>query len=196
MTKKIDFYFDFGSPTTYLAWTQLPKIAKEAGATLIYRPVLLGGIFQATGNKSPAEVPSKGAWTKIDLLRFAARYGVPFAHNPHFPINTLHLMRGAIGFQLRKPTEFESYLATIFHAMWVDGLDLGNQAILAEVLQGGGVDPQEFLSLVNDADIKTKLKQDTEAAVERGLFGAPTIFVGDEMFFGQDRLDFAREALR
>lgn len=196
MKKQVDFYFDFGSPASYLAWTQLPAITEAAGAELHFRPILLGGVFQATGNRSPADVPSKSAWMKTDLARFSARYGVPFVHNPHFPINTLQLMRGAVGYQMRKPEVFDSYVATVFPAMWVDGLNLGDQAILADLLRRAGFDPQEFLALIQASDVKEKLRADTEAAVARGVFGAPTVFVGDAMYFGQDRIDFVKEALR
>jgi 2-hydroxychromene-2-carboxylate isomerase len=196
MKKCVDFYFDFGSPTTYLAWTQLPAIAAAAGAELNYHPILLGAIFQATGNRSPVAVPSKAVWMMKDLARFAARYRVPFSHNPHFPINTLHLMRGAIGYQMKKPELFNSYVATIFKAIWVDGLNLGDQATLAQLLQASGFDATEFLTLIQLPEVKEKLRTETEAAVQRNVFGAPTFFVGDEMFFGQDRLDFVQEALR
>lgn len=123
-SKAIDFYFDVGSPTAYLAWTQLPALAEKAGARLNYLPVLLGGVFQATNNRSPAETPAKGAWMIQDMLRFSRLYGVPFMNNPFFPINTLHLMRGATGLQLRQPALFESYLKTVFEAMWVHGQDM------------------------------------------------------------------------
>jgi 2-hydroxychromene-2-carboxylate isomerase len=196
MSKQVEFYFDFGSPTSYLAWTQLPRIVKEAGAELRMCPILLGGIFQATGNQSPNEIPGKGMWIKRDLQRFATRYGVPLLHNPHFPINTLQLMRGAIGYQLRKPAAFDAYVAAIYRAMWVDGRNLGELAVLREVLQRAGFDPEEFLGLVQGPAVKDKLRTDTEAAVKRGMFGAPTMFVGDDMHFGQDRLDFVRDALR
>jgi 2-hydroxychromene-2-carboxylate isomerase len=196
MSKQVDFYFDFGSPTSYLAWTQLPRIAEEAGAELRMRPILLGGIFQATGNRSPNEIPGKSVWIKRDLLRFAARYGVALMHNPHFPINTLQLMRGAIGYQMRKPAAFDAYVAAIYRAMWVDGRNLGEPTEVGEVLQRAGFDPEEFLALVQRPEVKDKLRTDTEAAVERGLFGAPTMFVGENMYFGQDRLDFVRDALR
>jgi 2-hydroxychromene-2-carboxylate isomerase len=196
MTKEVDFYFDFGSPTSYLAWTQLPDIARAANAQLNFRPILLGGVFQATGNQSPNEIPHKSIWMKIDLARYAARYGVPFMHNPFFPINTLHLMRAAIAYQMYKPDQFQSLVATLYKAMWADGLNLGDPRVLAEVLQRAGHDPQEFLAFIQDPAVKEKLRADTEAAVERGLFGAPTMFVGDQMYFGQDRLDFVKEALR
>lgn len=195
MKPAIDFYFDFGSPTSYLAWTQLPAIAAGAGADLHYHPVLLGGIFQATGNHSPAQIASKGAWMKLDLERFSKRYAVPFFDNPFFPINTLQLMRGAVGMQLRKPDSFPAYVATIYEGMWVDGLDLGKPEVLIKLLLDSDHDPREMQALTQDTEIKEKLRTDTEAAVARGVFGAPTIFVGNDMFFGQDRLDFVQESL-
>ncbi|MFZ6045693.1 2-hydroxychromene-2-carboxylate isomerase [Pseudomonas sp. CR3202] len=195
MTKTVEFFFDFGSPSTYLAWTQLPAICAKAGARLVYRPMLLGGVFQATGNASPIEIPAKGRYTLIDFQRFAQRYGVPLEFNPHFPINTLTLMRGAIGIQLRQPARFEAYLATVFKAFWQDKRNLGDPAVLAATLDAAGFDPQGFLALVSDPEVKEALKAATEEAVKRGAFGAPTFFVGAEMYFGQDRLDFVAEAL-
>lgn len=192
----IEFWFDFGSPTTYLAHTQLPRIARETGATLRHRPMLLGGVFKATGNASPVTVPAKGRWMMQDLQRWARRWGVPFAFNPHFPINTLTLMRGATGLQMRQPEAFARYCGAVFHAMWVQPQDLGDAAVLAGVLAGAGIDPAEFQALVADPEVKAALVAATEEAVARGVFGAPTVFVGEAMFFGQDRLDFVREAVR
>ncbi|MBA5688897.1 2-hydroxychromene-2-carboxylate isomerase [Rugamonas apoptosis] len=195
MSRHADFYFDFGSPASYLAWTQLSGIARAAGAELRLHPVLLGGVFQATGNQSPAQVPRKAAWMRRDMERYAARYGVPFVNNPHFPVNTLQLMRGAVGYWMRKPESFDTYVAAIFRAMWAEGANLGDPAVLAQVLLRAGLDSRDFLALVQDPAVKEQLRADTEAAVGRGLFGAPTMFVGGEMYFGQDRLDFVREAL-
>ncbi|MNF83927.1 2-hydroxychromene-2-carboxylate isomerase [compost metagenome] len=195
MTKTVEFFFDFGSPSTYLAWTQLPALCAKAGAQLQYRPMLLGGVFQATGNASPIQVPAKGRYTLLDFQRFARRYGVPLEFNPYFPINTLTLMRGAIGLQLRQPERFEAYLDAIFKAMWQDKRNLGDPAVLAATLDAAGFDPQALLALVGDQEVKDALKATTEEAVKRGVFGAPTCFVGNEMFFGQDRLDFVAEAL-
>jgi len=192
---RIEHYFDFGSPTSYLAWTQLPQLARDTGATLDWRPMLLGGVFKATGNASPANVPAKARWMDADLQRWARRYDVPFALNPHFPVNTLTLMRGAAGLQLRDPAAFERYLATIYRAMWVEARNLGDPAVLAAVLGAAGFDPDRYAALVGDAEVKARLIATTEEAVARGVFGAPTTFVGDEMFFGQDRLDFVRAAL-
>jgi len=195
MTKQIEFYFDFGSPTAYLAWTQLPRIAAEAGAELVYKPVLLGGIFQATQNASPMMVPAKGKYMLGDLARFARRYGVPLEMNPHFPINTLTMMRGAVGVQARMPQRFGAYVEALYRGMWVERLNLGDPAVLGVTLAKAGFDPQALLALVADPQVKALLKSETEAAVKRGLFGVPVMFVGGEMYFGQDRLDFVREAL-
>jgi 2-hydroxychromene-2-carboxylate isomerase len=191
----VEFFFDFGSPTTYLAHTQLPRLARESGARLVYRPMLLGGVFKATGNASPVTVPAKGRWMGQDIARWAARYGVPFAFNPHFPINTLALMRGAVGLQMRQPALFEPYVDAVFDAMWVHPRNLGDAAELAAVLQPLRLDPEAFAALVGDAQVKAALVATTEEAVARGVFGAPTFFVGDQMHFGQDRLDFVRDAL-
>jgi 2-hydroxychromene-2-carboxylate isomerase len=195
MTKTVEFLFDVGSPTAYLAWTQLPKICTETSATLVFTPMLLGGVFQATGNASPAAVPAKGSYMTADLTRFAKRYGVPFAHNPFFPINTLVLMRGAVGVQLRMPERFEAYLKAGFTALWVDEKNLNDPAVLMATLAGAGFEPAAMQALVADPAVKDTLRANTEAAVARGVFGAPTMFVGDTMYFGQDRLDFVREAL-
>lgn len=195
MTKVAEFFFDVGSPASYLAWTQMPALCAQAGASLVYKPMLLGGVFQATGNASPAMVPAKGRYMTVDLGRFAKRYGVDFRMNPHFPINTLQLMRGVIGMQVRQPARFEAFLGAVFTALWVKGANLNDPAVTAATLVEAGFDPAEVFALVNDADIKAALKTNTEEAVARGVFGAPTVFVGDAMFFGQDRLDFVREAL-
>ena len=193
--KTLEFFFDFGSPTTYLAYTQLPQLVRDTGANLVYRPMLLGGVFKATGNASPVTVPAKGQWMGADMARFARRYGVPFAFNPHFPINTLTLMRGAAGLQLRQPALFAAYVDAVFKAMWVQPRNLGEPAQIAAVLAPLGLTPEAFMALVSDAEVKAALVAHTEEAVKRGVFGAPSFFVGGELFFGQDRLDFVREAL-
>jgi 2-hydroxychromene-2-carboxylate isomerase len=193
--KTIEFFFDFGSPTTYLAHTQLPRIAREAGAQLVYRPMLLGGVFKATGNASPVSVPAKGRWMGQDIAKWARRYGVPFSFNPHFPINTLTLMRGASGLQLRQPEAFARYADAVFTALWVEGRNLGDAGVLAAALADAGFGAEAFMALVSEPQVKAQLIATTEEAVARGVFGAPTCFVGEQMFFGQDRLDFVREAL-
>ena len=196
MSKAVEFYFDVGSPAAYLAWTQLPGIAREAGTEIEYRPFLLGGVFQATGNKSPMEVPAKGQYMVDDLQRFARRYGVPFAHNPHFPINTLMLMRGAIGLQMREPARMVPYVDAVYRAIWVDGKNMNDPATVAGVLKAAGFETERLLALASDPAVKDALKASTQEAVARGVFGAPTFFVGKDMFWGQDRLDFVKEALQ
>lgn len=195
MTRRVEFFFDFGSPTSYLAYTQLPRIATECGAQVAWRPMLLGGVFKATGNTTPTAIPAKGRWMSDDIARWARRYSVEFAFNPHFPINTLTLMRGAVGMQIRRPDAFAHYLDVVFRAMWISQRNLGDAAVLAETLVQAGFDNDHFLALVGDAEVKGRLMANTEEAVARGVFGAPTFFVGTQMFFGQDRLDFVREAL-
>jgi 2-hydroxychromene-2-carboxylate isomerase len=196
MAKDLEFYFDVGSPAAYLAWTQMPRLAAETGATVQYRPFLLGGVFQATGNRSPMEVPAKGRYMHDDLDRHAARYGVAYRHNPHFPINTLTLMRGAIGLQMRQPERLLPYGDAVYRAIWVEGRNMGEPSEVGAVLQQAGFDAQALLALAQDPEVKDRLKAVTQEAVARGVFGAPTFFVGDTMFWGQDRLDFVKEQLQ
>ncbi|MEX2475831.1 2-hydroxychromene-2-carboxylate isomerase [Marinobacter sp.] len=193
MSKVIDVYFDLGSPASYLAWTQLPGLADRNNATINWKPMLLGGVFKATGNQSPITIPAKGRYTAVDFNRFANAYGVQFELNPHFPINTLQLMRGATGY-LHSP-RFQDYLSTLFKALWVNKRNLNNPEVVSEVLTDAAFDPSEVLALCNSPEVKENLKQTTEEAVSRGVFGAPTCFVGREMFFGQDRLDWVEKAL-
>ncbi|MGH6911566.1 MAG: 2-hydroxychromene-2-carboxylate isomerase [Phenylobacterium sp.] len=193
MGKTLEFLFDFGSPASYIAYKRLPPIVARTDALVDYVPMLLGGVFKATGNASPAEIPAKGRWMNVDLARFAKRDGVIFNRNPYFPINTLHLMRGATG--LLDDGRFMAYVEAVFDAMWRDPKNLGDPPELTPVLARAGLTPDEFLALTSRDDVKERLKATTERAVERGAFGAPTMFVGDEMFFGQDRLDFVEAAL-
>ncbi|WP_223415876.1 MULTISPECIES: 2-hydroxychromene-2-carboxylate isomerase [unclassified Pseudomonas] len=196
MSKTVEFYFDLGSPATYLAYTQLPKICEQTDSQLVYIPMLLGGVFKATGNASPATIPAKGLYMFQDLDRYAKRYGVPLKFNPHFPINTLMLMRAVTGMQLRHPERFQAFIDCLFKALWVEGRSLDDPATVASVLTQNGFDPNEVLALTADEDVKAALKDNTEKAVQRGVFGAPSMFVDNQLFFGQDRLDFVIEALR
>ncbi len=193
MGKQIEFFFDVGSPASYLAWARLPALAERHNAGIIWKPMLLGGVFQATGNRSPASVDAKSRYSRMDLQRFARRYDVTLTHNPHFPINTLQLMRGAT--VLMGTERFQPYLTAIFTAIWRDELDMGQPEIVGEVLAKAGFDPAEMMNLLGQQQTKDALKAATEEAVSRGVFGAPTFFVDGEMFFGQDRLEFVEEAL-
>jgi 2-hydroxychromene-2-carboxylate isomerase len=195
MNKSVDFYFDFGSPAAYLARTQLPALCLETGATLNYQPMLLGGVFQATGNRPPISVPLKGSYLFEDLGRFARRYGVAFRFNPHFPVNTVTLMRVASGLKMRADPRLDAYVTAMFQAIWVNARNMADPATAAEALATAGLDAAELMALAAEPDVKDRLRADTEAAVARGVFGAPTMFVGEHMYWGQDRLDFVREAL-
>ena len=194
MSRKVEFFFDVGSPASYLAWTQLEGIAQRTNAKIIWRPMLLGAVFQATGNASPAVVPAKGAYMLKDLQRFSNIYGVPFNFNPFFPLNTMHLMRGATAY-LEEP-EFQTYLAAIFNALWSEQLNMESPEVVAEVLTKAGIDVTDFMARISETEVKERLKDTTEEAVARGVFGAPSFFVNGEMFFGQDRLSFVETALK
>ncbi|MEM7138687.1 MAG: 2-hydroxychromene-2-carboxylate isomerase [Myxococcota bacterium] len=193
MMKTIEFLFDFGSPTAYLAWTQIPAIAERHGTAIDYQPVLLGAIHQASKNKSPVTIAAKAKWMTEDMARFAQRYGVPLEPNPYFPINTLQLMRGATA--LKGTERFMDYCAAVFDAMWVEPQDLGDPRVLATTLRTAGFDPEELVALSSRQEVKDALRATTESAVSRGAFGAPTFFVNGEMHFGQDRLDFVEQAV-
>jgi 2-hydroxychromene-2-carboxylate isomerase len=195
MAKTVEFYFDFGSPTAYLAFYRLRQLAGQYSAHIDYRPVLLGGLFKASGNHSPVAVPAKGRYMMADdLPRFSERYGVPLTFNPFFPINTLQLMRGAIASE--QLGCLEPYADTVYSAIWRDGKNMGDAEVVETVLVQAGLPVAELLALAQDPDVKSALVKATEAAAERGLFGVPTLFVDGEMFFGQDRLDFVEERLR
>ena len=195
MNKTVEFLFDMGSPYSYLAYRHLPKIAQAQNAGIVWTPVLLGGIFQATGNRSPAETPAKKLHLETDLQRWAKAYGTSYTANPNFPINTLTLMRGAVALQMRDEALFQRYLSVMFEAMFDQPQNLADPAVLGRVLTVAGFDPQELLGLTQSQTVKDKLKANTDRAIERGAFGAPTFFVGDEMFWGQDRLHFVQQAL-
>ena len=195
MQKSVDFLFDFGSPAAYLAWTQLGKLAADTGATVVPQPILLGGVFQATGNRAPITVPLKGSYLFKDLNRYARRYGVALVMNPHFPINTITLMRIDVGMLEAGHAQLQVYRDAVFHAIWVAQRNMNDADTVAQVLAEAGLDAPALLALAADPQVKESLKVRTQQAVERGAFGAPTFFVGEEMFWGQDRLDFVRAAL-
>lgn len=194
-TKTVEFHFDFGSPAAWLAYTQLPRLVADTGAELVMKPMLLGGVFQSTGNRPPISVPLKGTYLFQDLARFARRYGVPLALNPHFPVNTITLMRMDVGLDMRADPLLPRFRDAMFRGVWVEQRAMADPAVLAAVLADVGLDPSSMAALAADPAVKDELKNRTQQAVDRGVFGAPMFFVGDEMFWGQDRLDFVREAL-
>ncbi len=194
MTKTVTFYFDYGSPATYLAWTQINNIIEEVNATLTMIPMLLGGVFKETGNVSPATVPAKGKWMNNDLKKHAELYNVEFNSNSFFPINTLNLMRGAIAAQ--NMDIFQKYSEAIFTGIWVKDLNLGDISILQDYLDKSDINTVKLFDLAQSDEVKTILIQNTKEAVAKGVFGAPTFLIGDELIFGQDRLNFLKLALK
>jgi 2-hydroxychromene-2-carboxylate isomerase len=197
MSRTVEFFYDFTSPTAYLAWARLPGVIARTGARLVYRPMFLGGVMQTTGNRPPGTLPQKAAWMAADLQRWARKYNTPYKPNPHFPMMTLMVQRAAQEWVDRP--DFETYLAAIFNAAWRDQKNIADKAVLAEILTTAGFSPDDFFAATENPANKEKLKATTDEAVARGVFGAPTFFVqtpeGEEMHFGQDRLDFVEDAL-
>ncbi len=191
MTATIDFYFDFGSPNAYLCYRALPSIEARIGKVFVIEPVLLGGVFKATNNRSPAEafagIPNKQAYDRLEIDRFVARHGLTaYRFNPFFPINTLAMMRGAHA--ARKLDVFEAYVETVVAAMWEQELDMGKPEVFAGALNAAGLPTIDLLRESQSPEVKQALIDATQALVDRGGFGIPTCFVGDAMFFGKDRL--------
>ncbi|MDO6562400.1 2-hydroxychromene-2-carboxylate isomerase [Amphritea sp. 1_MG-2023] len=193
MKKTIDFYYDIISVASYLAWTQLEGIAQRTGAHINYKPILLGGVFNACDNISPITIPAKWNWVKQDIQRYADHYGVPYQLNPHFPFNTVKVMRGALWAQANH--QLEAYNQAMFTAAWVDGKDLSAQPDLEAVLNSAGFNAATVMAEIAQPSLKTALMDATQAATARGIFGAPSMFVDDELFFGQDRLEWVEKAL-
>jgi 2-hydroxychromene-2-carboxylate isomerase len=193
MTKTVEFWFDYGSPTAYLAHRRLKDLAGRVGAAIDLRPMLLGAVFQVTGNRTPMEIEAKAAWMDWDMKNFAERHGIPFEMNPYFIINTLPLMRGALVAERRG--ELERYSDAMFDAIWRDGRDMGDPEVIGATLTEHGFDAAAYFAGVQEEAIKDELKRRVEQAVARGVFGAPTFFVGDKMWFGQDRLDWVEAEL-
>jgi 2-hydroxychromene-2-carboxylate isomerase len=185
------FMFDFGSPNAYLSHEAIPAIEKRANVKFEYVPILLGGIFKSTNNKSPAEtlagVKNKREFHQIETERFLKRFNVrPYVWNPFFPVNTLNLMRAAVAAQLEGV--FEKYVEAAFHHMWREPKKMDDPEVAAKALSSSGLDGAKLLARAQEPEVKAKLLENTQSAVERGAFGSPTFFVGKEMFFGKEQL--------
>jgi 2-hydroxychromene-2-carboxylate isomerase len=189
----LEYFFDYVSPFSYLADSQLPALVERTGSEIQYRPFLLGGVMNSTGNSPPFSVPAKGRYTPLDTARWAKRYRIELNPNPHFPINTVLPMRAAL--VLLGSSGFAAYHAAVFSAMWKEGQNVGDAEVLRVVMEKAGLEAGPILERCKDQEIKDLLRKNTDEAVERGAFGSPTFFVADEMFFGNDRLDFVEEAL-
>ena len=192
------FMFDFGSPNAFLSHEAIPAIEQRTGVKFEYVPVLLGGIFKATSNKSPAEtlagVKNKPEFNALETERFVKRFGVrPYAPNPFFPVNTLNLMRAAVAAQLEGV--FEKYVEAAFHHMWVEPKKMDDPEVAARALTASGLDGAKLLARGQEPEVKARLIANTQSAVERGVFGSPTFFVGKEMFFGKEQLREVEELI-
>ncbi len=193
--KKLEFWFDFGSPNSYFAYKTLPEIEARLGVSFARKPALLGGIFKATGNQSPffayANIPAKMDYTRREIMRFVRHHGLAdFNMNPHFPVNTLLAMRGAAAADMAAdmPGELDRYMDCVMKAMWEDGKKADDPEVLLGALADAGLDAAYYSEKVGDPIVKTALMTATQEAIDRGLFGVPTFFVGEEMFFGKDSL--------
>jgi 2-hydroxychromene-2-carboxylate isomerase len=195
---RIEFHFDFGSPNAYLAELVLPAIEKRTGVQFDYVPVLLGGVYKATNNLSPAEslrgIRNKPEFNALETRRFIARHHITtFRSNPFFPVNTLMLMRGAVAAQFENM--FEPYFRAAYHHMWEDPKKMDDPKVFRDAFILSGIDIDRLIARAQQDDVKRKLIANTNAAVERGTFGSPTFFVGEEMFFGKDQLRDVEESI-
>jgi 2-hydroxychromene-2-carboxylate isomerase len=198
VTPRVEFHFDFGSPNAYLAHLVIPAIEKRTGVRFTYVPVLLGGVFKATGNVSPAVslrgIKNKPEYEALEMRRFLARHGITrFASNPHFPVNTLQIMRGAVAAQ--RLGCFARYVDEVYRYMWADPKKMDEPEVIRAAFVESGLPADELLARAADPEVKQELIANTERAVARGVFGSPSFFVGDELFFGKDRLRDVEEEI-
>jgi 2-hydroxychromene-2-carboxylate isomerase len=197
-TMQVEFHFDFGSPNAYLSHRVIPAIEARTGARFRYIPVLLGGVFKATGNRSPAEafagIRNKPDYERLETERFIRRHRIEgFVRNPFFPVNTLQIMRGAAAAEI--DGGLERYVNAIFHHMWEAPKKLDEPDVLRDALTASGLDAESVMARTQDPAVKTRLIANTEMSVSRGTFGSPTFFVGDSIYFGKDRLRDVEEAI-
>lgn len=195
---QVKFLFDFGSPNAYLSHKVIPAIEARTGARFEYTPILLGGVFKLTGNQSPATafagIPNKMAYENLETRRFVERHGLSdYRMNPNFPVNTLQLMRGAVAAQALGV--FEAYVDHVFGDMWERGLKMDDPAVIRAAFAVGGLPADELIALSATDEIKGRLVAQTQAAVDAGAFGAPSFLVGNELFFGKDRLHAVEEEI-
>ena len=198
MTPKVEFHFDFGSPNAYLVHKLIPHVESRTGARFAYVPILLGGVFKLTNNQPPMVqfkgVKNKQEYQRLEIMRFIEKHGLTaFKMNPHFPVNTVQIMRGAVAAEM--DGQLASYVDAVFRHMWEEGRKMDDPEVIRAALDSSGIDGARVLARIQDQDVKDKLLQNTEASVARGTFGAPTFFVGDEIFFGKDRLRDVEEEI-
>ncbi len=197
MAKSFEFFFDYTSPTAYIGDYAARAVAERTGAEMIYRPIFLGGVMQATGNRPPGTVAAKAKYMGQDVPRCAARYGLHFAFNPFFPLKTLPILRASLGLMAETPDAFARFRDACWSHIWgADGQkDLGKADEISAMCDKIDLDSGKILAMGKDEALKAELAANTEEAINRGTFGAPTFFVGEQMFFGHDRLDYVEELM-
>ena len=193
MTASVEFYFDYLSPMSYFGFHRLKALRERTGCDVVMRPMSLQGVMEATGNRPPGLVANKGKFYALDFQRHAKRFGLPFQVNPAFPMNTIRSRRLTAG--LLDADQLLPVMGWIFHNTWAEPKDISDKSVLYDVLKDGGFDAEALFELSNLQSNKDLIRKNTKIAVSRGVFGAPTFFVGDDMYFGQDRLDFVEDAL-
>jgi 2-hydroxychromene-2-carboxylate isomerase len=198
MTPKVEFHFDFGSPNAYFVHKLIPQVEQRTGVKFTYVPILLGGVFKLTNNQPPMVqfkgVKNKQEYQRLEIVRFIKKHGLSqFKMNPHFPVNTVQIMRGAAAAEM--DGQLAKYVDAVFHHMWEEGKKMDDPEIIRAALDSSGIDGARVLARIQDQDVKDKLLKNTEASVARGTFGAPTFLVGDEIFFGKDRLRDVEEEI-
>lgn len=191
----IEFFFDIGSPYSYLAATQIEGLGARSGATVLWRPFLLGGVFKSVGNTPPAALAPKASWMLDDLPRWAEQYGVGFALSRHFPINSLLPMRALTAAADLDPERLPPFATALYADYWVDDIDVSTPEAVEAAASRVGLDATRLLERAADEEVKARLRQVSEEAVARGAFGAPTFFVGEAMFWGNDRMHFVEAAV-
>ena len=198
MTKTVEFYFDFGSPNAYFAHKVIPGIEKRTGAHFDYVPILLGGVFKLTNNQPPMVqfkgIKNKGEYQRLEVRRFIKKHALTrFRMNPHFPVNTVQIMRGAVA--AGSGPAFQRYVEVVFKAMWEEEKKMDDAEVIRATLDAAGLDGQAVLARIQEQGVKDTLLKNTESSVARGTFGAPTFYVGDEIFFGKDSLGAVEEQI-
>jgi 2-hydroxychromene-2-carboxylate isomerase len=198
MTPKVEFHFDFGSPNAYFVHKLVPQVEQRTGVKFTYVPILLGGVFKLTNNQPPMlqfkDIKSKLDYQRLEIVRFIKKHGLSqFKMNPHFPVNTVQIMRGAVAAEM--DGQLAKYVDAVFHHMWEEGKKMDDPAVIRAALDSSGLDGARTLARIQEQDVKDKLLKNTEASVARGTFGAPTFFVGDEIYFGKDRLRDVEEEI-
>lgn len=198
MIPKVEFHFDFGSPNAYFVHKLIPDVEKRTGATFTYVPILLGGVFKLTNNQPPMVqfkgIKNKQEYQRLEIARFIRKHGLAkFQMNPHFPVNTVQVMRGAVAADM--DGKLRPYVDAVFHHMWEEPKKMDDAEVIRAALDSSGLDGARVLARIQEQDVKDSLLKNTEASVARGTFGAPTFYVGEEIFFGKDRLRDVEEEI-